>query len=160
AGCMGGDDDDGDDGEPEERTGAGGDDGDDDNGDDDGYDDGDDIHDLVDLDELEKYTDRVGIRDVKKDGGKLVVTLELKDHKKREAVEDVGKGLQKSVKDIEHVMSKIDWLVIKLYDGDKQAMKFRINVGFLEKLVKEELDPKDLADRMDDHDEDDSDDSD
>lgn len=152
AGCMGGDDDD--DGEPTEQTGSGG-----GGGDDDGDDDGDGRDgDLPGIDEdklkeyLQEYSDRIRVRKIERDGGTLHVELELIDGKKDKVMNDFGDGMKKAVTDVDHLKRKIDWLEVVLFHDGERVASLKVNVDWLVKLVKEEIDPKKLADMLDDHD--------
>lgn len=145
AGCMG-DGDGGSDDEPDEDVQTGGRTDDDDDNGDDGMDDIPGI-DESDLDQLAEY---ITVRKITLNDRTLRIEAEVKRDSKKEAMTELGRGMRKSITDIEALMENVDWIEIVLYDGGEKVFNAKISIDWMVMLIEDEIDPEDLADELED----------
>lgn len=151
AGCMNNDDDDTEPTDDVQTRGGDGDDGGDGGSGGDGGD-GSDGADVpgVDVDDLNDLSEHVKIRSIKLDGKTLVVAADVVRDDRKKAMAELGRGLQKAVKDVESLIEMVDWLEITLFDGGTRVFTTTINVDWVKRLVEEEIDPDELAAMLED----------
>lgn len=132
--------------EPDEDVQTGGRTDDDDGDGDDGMDDipG---FDESDLDRLSEY---ISVKKVSLSDRTLRIEADVKRDSKKEAMTELGHGMQKGITDIDALLEKVDWIEVVLYDRGEEVFKAKISVDWMVMLIEDEIDPETLAEELQD----------